>query len=926
MRLVKRYTIHLLVALSIAVSILSGASNEVSKILMDARFEWFQRAATGEVTLIAIDARSIREVGVWPWPRTLHADLTKKLHAAGAADIAFDIDFSSHSTPEADAAFANALRDANGSVMLPSFQQHAQDRNGARLLAMTQPLPEFQAHSWPVTANFQTDRDGIARHYPLGSTVNGTFIPSMSSMLAGVYDPASSAFTIDFSINPDTLPQIPFVDVMTGHVPAEKIAGKKIIVGATAVELGDRVNIPNGRIIPGPVFQALAAETLLQDRALIHTGPAATIAGLALLMLLVAVLWHRLTRAQLALFLIIVSAIVETMATVLQVKSGILLNTSLWQVAIAAYLSAVGLAEFDFRGLMARIAESRFRRIALSMGDGLVCTDDDGRIQVWNPGATKIFGFDDSQMLGMPFATVIAAEGDDEAKDLASFFTNEAEDATSVVVELAGRRKSGECFPLEICLSRWKSTTGHDYGLLLRDITVRKREEDRIRFLAGHDTLTGLANRAKINDELVRAILTADERNGELAVILLGLDKFKELNDTLGQDRGDIVIRAVAAKLLTATTHIGAVARVSGDEFAVVLEAVGDNRTATDLVADLASEFKSLSVDLDARTVTVSMSLGSAIYPRDGKTVGDLMANAALALQDAKLHNRGGHVPYRAEIRSAIEDKRQLEKDLYLAFERSEFELYYQPQVRLIDRQVVGAEALIRWNHPTLGMIPPGRFMPILNGLPLATDVGGWVISEAFQQAGTWHAAGHDIRIGVNLSPAQLKSENALPEFVAKEIAKNALPLGLIELEVTENILLDDDAAAHTIRRIRDMGVVIAFDDFGTGYASLTHLKRLPLDRLKIDQTFVRTLLTDQEDRAIVGAIIGLGRLLKMHLISEGVEDLATADALLEMGCEEAQGYAFGRPVPASQFYATHLANRGRPGKLRNVEPRAAVA
>jgi EAL domain-containing protein (putative c-di-GMP-specific phosphodiesterase class I) len=303
------------------------------------------------------------------------------------------------------------------------------------------------------------------------------------------------------------------------------------------------------------------------------------------------------------------------------------------------------------------------------------------------------------------------------------------------------------------------------------------------------------------------------------------------------------------------------------------------------------------------------VSLGSAVFPQDGETAGDLMANATLALQDAKLHHRGGHVAYHAKIRSDIEAQRQLEKDLCRAFADGEFELHYQPQVTLADHKVVGAEALIRWRHPIRGLVSPGLFMPVLNTMPLSADVGRWVIETAFRQARDWRDAGQGIRIGVNLAPSQLTSFE-LPGIVAAALAANDLETSLVELEVTENILLDDgDMAAKILRSIRETGVEIAFDDFGTGYASLTHLKRMPLDRLKIDQTFVRNLGAAPEDRAIVGAIVGLGRLLGMHVIAEGIEDLATADALAKMGCEEAQGYYFGRPTTAADFFETYLKN-----------------
>ena len=510
-------------------------------------------------------------------------------------------------------------------------------------------------------------------------------------------------------------------------------------------------------------------------------------------------------------------------------------------------------------------------------------------------------------MLGKPFKALLATSEAPEVDDPRAIFLDSAEDAPSRIIELTGRRSTGVIFALEACSSRWKNTDGFNYGFVLRDVSERKREEERIRFLAEHDVLTGLANRSKVNEELARLLVTAEAAQNAVAVVLLGLDRFKDLNDTLGQDRGDKVICAVGDRLRDRLSALGLVARVSGDEFAVVLALKDAANSACAIVELIAREFAQLTIQLDDRAITVAHSVGSAVFPRDGTTAPDLMANAYLALQDAKLRHRGGHVAYRSEIRSKIEAVRQLEKDLNRAFERNEFELFYQPQFDMTERKIVGAEALIRWRHPQRGLVSPGEFIPVLDTMPLSDKVGLWVIETACKQASEWHLSGHDVRIGINLAPSQFETD-ALPEIIAGALEATNLPSSLIELEVTEHILLEDnDRAAAMLRRIRDTGVVIAFDDFGTGYASLTYLKRFPLDRLKIDQTFVRDMVRNPDDRAIVSALVGLGKLLDMQIIAEGIEDLATADALMQMGCGEGQGYYFGRPVPAQEFFQKYL-------------------
>ncbi len=245
------------------------------------------------------------------------------------------------------------------------------------------------------------------------------------------------------------------------------------------------------------------------------------------------------------------------------------------------------------------------------------------------------------------------------------------------------------------------------------------------------------------------------------------------------------------------------------------------------------------------------------------------------------------------------------------AFAESEFELFYQPQVDLTTERVVGAEALIRWHHPERGLVSPAEFLPVLDTMPLSHPIGCWVINAACKQAGEWHRAGHDIRLGINLAPSLFHTRE-LPSIIASALNAAAVPASLIELEVTEGIILEDnEETAAILREIRQAGVAIAFDDFGTGHASLTHLKRFPLTRLKIDQSFVRDLTRHQDDGAIVSTLIGLGKLLNLHVTAEGIEDRETADALILMGCGEGQGYHFGRPVPAREFARKHLLASG---------------
>jgi EAL domain-containing protein (putative c-di-GMP-specific phosphodiesterase class I) len=304
----------------------------------------------------------------------------------------------------------------------------------------------------------------------------------------------------------------------------------------------------------------------------------------------------------------------------------------------------------------------------------------------------------------------------------------------------------------------------------------------------------------------------------------------------------------------------------------------------------------------------VKVSLGAAVYPEGGRNAGELLANSHLAFCRAKATRRGSYVIFENVIRQELEARLTLEAELVLAAERDEFELFYQPQVRLTDGGVFGAEALIRWRHPVRGLVSPAEFMPVVNTSSISDRIAAWVLETACRQARLWESSGHAVRVGVNLSPSQFQSTD-LATAVAEILKSTGLTPSLLELEVTEDILLlDEESVLDTFRRIRALGVRIVFDDFGTGYASLSYLKKFPLDGLKIDRTFVFELLSDSGDAAIVGSTVALSRQLGLSVIAEGIENRATADLLISMGCEEGQGYFFGRPVPAQAFESQFLA------------------
>jgi diguanylate cyclase (GGDEF)-like protein/PAS domain S-box-containing protein len=589
----------------------------------------------------------------------------------------------------------------------------------------------------------------------------------------------------------------------------------------------------------------------------------------------------------------------------LQAKLPLILDTSLLYTAIVAYLMAIALDEIDFRGLLGRIAERRFHRIAMSLGDGLACTDHNLRITFWNRGAEAIFGYSAAEMIGKPIDIICA-----DAKAGSRFAISELAGPAwlapgGAVLEFEGQRRNGEVFPIEGCFSGWLGADGQQYGAVLRDITVRKREAERIRYLAEYDTLTGLANRNTLQSGLAAMIGSSEKSAGGIALLVLGLDGFQNINDLLGHTYGDQVLQAVAKRLKQEAADVGVVARLSGDEFAIAMPRASLPYPLGEFAERIVEAFEHPLL-AGSREHRVKISTGLAIYPEGGSNAEELLSNGHLAFCRAKGPRRGGHVMFDTSMREELEARVTLETELARAVERGEFELFYQPQVHLEDGRLSGAEALIRWRHPERGLVPPIEFMPVVNSSAISDQIGAWVMETACRQARKWELAGVGIRVGINLSPSQLQSGD-LAKAVADMLDTVGLSPSLLELEVTEDILLQDEARVlDTFQRIQNLGVRVVFDDFGTGYASLSYLKKFPLDGLKIDKSFVFDLLTDTDDAAIVNSTVGLSKQLGLSVIAEGIENRASADLLVTMGCEEGQGYFFGKPMPAGDFEAKY--------------------
>jgi diguanylate cyclase (GGDEF)-like protein len=457
----------------------------------------------------------------------------------------------------------------------------------------------------------------------------------------------------------------------------------------------------------------------------------------------------------------------------------------------------------------------------------------------------------------------------------------------------------------------------------IHDITRRKDAEEQVRRLAYFDPLTGLPNRLLFTEQLQKTLGYAQRQGRQVAIMFVDLDNFKRVNDTLGHNVGDELLKVVSAKLagsIRAQDWIGrseggpganSIARLGGDEFIVMLndvpDAAGAASVARRLVAALAEP-----VMLQSTELCVGGSVGVAMYPADGTDIDTLLMNADTAMYRAKEAGRGGFQFYDRSMNARARDRLMMETMLRRALERGEFVLHYQPRIDLASGEIVGAEALIRWQHPERGLVGPAEFMPVAEQTGLVIPIGEWAIDTACRQTAVWRAAGLRPLTAVNLAVTHLR-ERGLPGLIARALQEHALPPASLEIEVTESVLMvDPELCLETARRLNDLGVGLSIDDFGTGYASLSYLKRLPIKALKIDQSFVRDLATDPDDAAIITAIIAMAHNLKLRVVAEGVETEAQRTFLKAHRCDEFQGFLVSPPVEASEFARLLEAQRRR--------------
>lgn len=912
--LLRRYLGIMLAATVLLVGLL-GAFQPLDKVLRDFRYANFSKPVTGEVVFVAIDPESLSAVGVWPWPRGVHAEIIDKLLDMDAADIVFDIDFSTASNPVDDALLEQALERAGGFVRLAAFVQPI--LFGSDELASNVPIDRFRQHSDVAVVNVMRDDDGHITSYPHGMVVDGELHPSIATALAT--KPAKEGeFLIDFSIDVREIDVISINDLLNDEIDPRRVADKQVVIGASALELRDNFVVSRFGLLPGPLLQILATETIKQDRMLVdrHVLSAFLSAFMVAVAFLLARRWRRLAPAIGAGFAVCV--VNEIAAVYLLAGHGILADT-VNAYAMLAVLAAAGLYQDLGFGRFLLFATERERDATKGILDHVIADNFDGVVVIKNDGQVLIASRFAQNMLGFTAAQIAA--GVDASEVLPYLLAIEVKAALEVQVDASPSSSASEILVVDtsgeerlieyvITLSgvqiaeaqEGQKAPGAVACLTFRDVTERRANEKRLKFFATRDPLTNALSRARLVELVETAMSNDTGRAFGLTMFLLDLSRFKTINETLGHTHGDIVLKMVVERLRSC--DIDAVARLGGDSFAVtragVLAEEELSAFCDDMLRIVAEPF-----ELGEHKAIVGVSIGVTNSNVSGFDPERLISNADMALSAAKQLPGNSHVGYDVAMEERIAERQGIEIALRHAIEAGELYLVYQPQVSLGDGTITGVEALVRWKHPEQGNISPAVFIPVAEETGLILDLGRWALATACKEVASWSG---DVKLAVNVSPMQFEFGDVVADVAAALEGARFSPAQL-DVEITEGVLISNpELVTDTLKLLKQLGVGVALDDFGTGYSSLSYLGQLPIDKIKIDQTFVRTLPEDKHSAAVVQAVVTLSESLGKTIVAEGIETPQQAAYLAKAGCHIGQGYYYGKPVPGEEI-AVKLAN-----------------
>ena len=885
-----------------------GVTEAFDRVLWELRFEASSRPLSDELVFIDIDARSLEDLGVWPLPRRLFADLIDRLSSAGAREIVLDVDFSAASNSEDDRLMTEALVRA-GNVALASFQQAASMDQQADNKVINQPIERFSNAAWPVVVMVPVETDSRIWRNLYGYPLGGSDELSAAAYLGEYPGQPVGSFWLDYSISIDELKKFSFVDVVAGNQNLDVVRDKKVIVGASAQELRDLFPAPVHKLLPGAVIQALGAETLLQDRALQVKGEwSAVLAGVGIFLLLV---MSRLDGLVLKFAVLALAALtLETGSFLLLQRMPILVSSASAQIFLIGAAIVVVLRELGVQRILSHLSQVGRRNSERMLGqvfddsfDAIVVIDRDARISAASRTARTLFGV--TQLSGNSARDLLPRELVEEAINT---LTNvEGSEPQTQTLRTVG--KDGRLQYIEYVVTRSEKLVASEDGprkherqalacLTCRDVTEERKALERLAYLAKYDPVTELPNRNGLEDRLAIRLQATNQQNQRLCLVQFSISNLDQIRASLGYSYGDRVRQAIATRLKSHFNQDTVWASLNADVFAgVFLIAPGDEQTPSVITAVQ----QVIGEDYMIEGARISVRLDFGYIVDTGLTVETLLKKSGVALAKTRRNERVSVLAFHSEMDDALQRRRLLETELFKAVVRDELYMVYQPMVDLNTEAVVAAEALLRWDHRTLGEISPAEFVPIAEENGYIVELGAWALNRAMKEAAIWQ---RPLRLSINMSAMQF-TRGDIVSTIGEALERSAFPAERLELEITESLFIDASLDLKTsMERIRDLGCRFSLDDFGTGYSSLGYIPKYPFSKIKLDRSFVKGLMTSKKDIALIQAVLDIAQAHDMETVVEGIEMPAQAEVLNGLGCRIGQGYLYGRPVTASEFYS----------------------
>ncbi len=904
------------------------------------------------IVIVAIDETSLRVLGRWPWSRRVHAELIERLATTGKNVVALDLLFSEpdYDDPDADQSLSEAIA-MHGNVVLPVAPAVSGD---SKLLYLNEPIQPLRAHATLGHVDVELDLDGIVRRAFLMAGIDTPDWPALGfaliermenlSVLQQKVSRAvmggdaiqgrwvrSNEVLVPYAGPPGTYPQVSYAQVLYDDGMLETLENKLIIVGMTAMGMGTRFATPVSPISRQPMsgveWQANVADMLQNNRVVYPVTPFTyavfSVLWVALLLLAVRVL--KIDFLAFPLFIALVGCLI--------LVGSIYIFFHLWVPPTAAVLGTLAVYPLwswrRINGFVQSLflAKERLHTTLDSVGDGVITTDTHDRVTYFNRGAEKIVGLDQAQANGklLPHVLNLSLMQNDHFGEVKERELSIAQFGTQTfqcyLTTPDSEQRSVRITRHKLCDEK-EQLSG--FVIAITDVTNTVELTQQVAHQASHDALTKLPNRELLHARFGQMIADAQITDVLPAVIVffVTLDSFKKINDALGHRAGDELLVQVAQRLeeIISNEYDGIVARWGGDEFVLLVDKLGGEKVASSLAQailfKIGSKFK-----LDDQDVFVTASIGVSFYPKDGIHSDAVLERAGAAMYRVK-HEGGNSFSFYSQESSVIwtRDRLELEKELHAAILNNELTVLYQPIIDINQECVVRMEALVRWPHAHRGLLSPGDFIPIAERTGMINKLGEMVLRSACVAAHNLLVAKKPVSVAVNVAPVQLLHGNFV-ETVSQVLQETTLPAQHLILEITESAIVSDMAhAASVLTKIKALGVSIALDDFGTGYSSLSLLRELPIDILKIDKSFTRTLDQNIQDLTIIQAVTGLGKNLSMSVIAEGVESEKQMQILFDQHCFLQQGYHFSPPVSYETLLGLmDVSNKLSPIQIRRV-------